>query len=105
MRLSSDGVHYEFNRGLHWTRITVKLDDGGEAIILVCASGNYIADKYRLQDAVTKRDQESWLNDTLEEIQNSQVTFVAGEVYRKVYSFTSEGHTNGMRFLTEEVVP
>lgn len=104
MELKSEGIHYDSKSGIHWTRITVKLDNG-EATVLVCAARNYIADEYHAEGAATNEHLEQWLSSVLQDLKESNQELTAGEVYKKVYAHNLEGENRGLRFLKEEIAP
>ncbi|KKT87337.1 MAG: hypothetical protein A2119_01815 [Candidatus Colwellbacteria bacterium GWA2_46_10] len=98
MEFIPEQVHYEFKRGMYWTRISVKLDSG-EGIILMCASKQYITDRYNVSGTIDERHVQRWLADALEEIKKEGKMIRVGGVYKKTYSFTPEGHANAEEFL------
>lgn len=100
MKLTPEEAHYEPKRFLYWTRIIAEFDeDTTSTTVMVCASRQYISDKYKLSVPITDEHIETWLNDVIKELETESEEFKGQEEYRKAYSFTAEGQQNGMEFL------
>ena len=105
MHLQPENLHYEPTRRFYWTRVHITFEDKSETVVLVGAGKNYLSDHFKIPS--DKQLQEPHLKQWLDEAPADMITIpdASQKVYYKVYAQSQEGIIDGMKFLTEEVVP
>lgn len=106
MNINTETIREEFNRDTYWTRIHCGSDEGDkQTIVLVCASQEYLSDKFKLRTPIEKSHLEEWLSDVVKKCENEGVGIFQKPVHYYVYANSQDGHTNGLNFLQNEVTP
>jgi len=97
MLLKTGKVREDFARDTYWFKMRY-IDENRKAVILVCASWEYLSDYYKVTSLKVKH-LDDWRMRTILIWQKKNNTIFGKKIHYDVYANTEEGKRNGLEFL------